>query len=178
MPRRFIKKFVPHPQKLRERWYFRMFGRHITDSRLWSTNRRAITAALGTSLAICFVPLPVHIPLAILIAIACRLNLPVIIAPLFVVNPLTVVPIYYFAYRVGTTLLDKPVHRFKFSLSWEWLQFGLGPMWKPFLFGCLVCALVFGLGGYFAFEGIWRFATVRRMRARRSAATAAATNDA
>ena len=73
----------------------------------------------------------------------------------------------------ATRLMNVPLAPggFAFELSWAWLQNGLGPVWKPFLVGCLVCAIVFGYGGYLALELIWRFVTVRRLRGRRGAGT-------
>lgn len=166
MPRRLIRKFVPHPDKLRKQWIFRVFGTRLTDMHLWATSRRAITGAFGTGIAICFVPLPVHMPLALLAALLWRLNLPVLVATVFIVNPVTVVPIYYAAYRVGAAAVGQAATGFAFQLSWDWLQNGLGPLWKPFLTGCLLCALVLGYAAYAGLELAWRLNTVRRMRAR------------
>ncbi|HEV7632181.1 MAG TPA: DUF2062 domain-containing protein [Steroidobacteraceae bacterium] len=170
MPRRLIRKFLPHPDTLHRRWYFRIFGSRIRDSRLWAVNRRSITAAFGTGLAICFLPLPLHLPLALLVAILLRLNVPVIMGTTLLVNPLTAVPIYYTAYRVGTFALGQSPGRFAFELSWDWLQNGLGPFWKPFLTGCMICALIVGYGGYLTFELIWRWRTLSRLRMKRDAA--------
>ncbi|MGH8261609.1 MAG: DUF2062 domain-containing protein [Steroidobacteraceae bacterium] len=154
------------------RWYLRVFGAHLTDPRLWSLQRRGVTAAFGAGLAICFVPLPVHLPLAVLVAIVWRLNIPCVVATTWIVNPFTMVPVYYVAYRVGTAIIGATPHAFGFSLSWDWLQHGLGPMWKPFLTGCLACAIACGLAGWLGFELIWRWNVVRRYRDRRAASTA------
>ena len=170
MPRRLIRKLSPHPDTLHSRWYFRIFGSRIRDSRLWAMNRRSITVAFGTGLAICFLPLPLHLPLALLVAMMLRLNVPVIMATTLLVNPLTAVPIYYTAYRVGTIALGLPEGGFAFELSWDWLQNGLGPFWKPFLTGCVICALVFGYGGYLVLELIWRWNILNRLRLKRDAA--------
>ena len=83
-------------------------------------------------------------------------------------NPLTVVPIYLLAYRVGTLLLGTPAGEFTFHFGWDWLANGLGSIWKPFLLGCLVCSVV---GGYLAWglmELLWRWSTINRLGARRS----------
>lgn len=167
MPRRIIRKFTPSPETLRKQWFFRMFGSTLADSRLWSLNRRAITLAVGTGLAICFVPLPIHFLLTIGAALIWRLNLPVLFATTYLMNPLTVVPMYYGAYRVGALLVGAPPGDFAFELSWDWLQNGLGPVWKPFLVGCLVCAVVLGFGAYATLELLWRWLTLRRLAQRR-----------
>ncbi len=172
MPRRLLKRFAPHPHVLASQWYLKAFGSHLTDPRLWSLQRRGVTAAFGAGLAICFLPLPVHTPLAALVAIVWRLNIACVIATTWIVNPFTMVPIYYIAYRVGTAVTGDAPHAFGFRLSWDWLQHGLGPMWKPFLVGCLVCAVVCGFGGWLVFELAWRWSVVRRYRDRRTASTA------
>ena len=167
MPRRLIRKLAPHPDTLRNRWFFRIFGSRLADMHLWSTSRRAITGAFGAGVAICFVPLPVHTLLAVAVALLWRLNLPVLVAAVFLVNPLTVVPVYYGAYRVGATILGQVATGFDFQLSWTWLHNGLGPVWKPFLVGCLICGVALGYAAYLGLELIWRWVTLRRRRARR-----------
>ncbi len=124
-------------------------------------------------LAICFIPLPVHMLVAGLIAIALRLNLPAIYGATLLVNPLTCVPIYYSAYRVGTTLLGIVPENFSFHLSWDWMQTGLQPVWKPFLLGCVACAIVVGLVGWLSLELIWRWRVTARYRTRHEVSPAA-----
>jgi uncharacterized protein len=171
MPRRLLKKLTPTPDSLRHRWFLRLFGTRVADPGLWSLQRRAVTGAFGAGLAICFVPLPVHLPVAALCAIVWRLNVPTIFATVFLVNPLTALPIYYAAYRVGAAALRETPRRFAFHPSWTWLQHGLGPAWKPFLIGCLICAVVAGFSGRIGLELLWRVRVVNRYRRRRGAST-------
>lgn len=172
MPRRLIKKLTPHARALQDRWYLRGFGKHFTDPCLWSLQRRGVTPAFGAGLAICFVPLPVHLPLALLVAVVWRLNIPTLVATTWLLNPVTMVPVYYFAYRVGATITGLTPHAFGFQLSWNWLEHGLGPMWKPFLVGCLACAILFGALGWLSLELLWRWRVVnRRYKVRRTASS-------
>ncbi len=157
---------------VRGRWYARPFAQWLGDTRLWSMQRRGITLAFGAGLAICFVPLPVHVPAALAVAALARVNVPVIVSTVFLVNPLTAVPVYYLAYRVGCLALGAPRDEFRFELSWDWLQHGLGPMWKPFLAGCLICAIGAGLLGWVLLELLWRRQVVKKYRARRGASSA------
>jgi hypothetical protein len=171
MPRRLLKKITPHPSKLQNRWFLRLFGSRVTDPGLWSLQRRSVTSAFGLGLAICFIPLPVHLPLAVLIAIVGRINVPTIVGTVFLVNPFTVVPVFYSAYRVGAAALQVPVRHFDFRMSFEWLQYGLGPVWKPFLVGCLICSAVAGLTGRIALDLFWRWQVRNRYRKRRESST-------
>ncbi len=143
----------------------------MTDPRLWSLQRRSVTGAFAAGLAICFVPLPVHLPLAVLVAILLRVNVPAILATVFLVNPLTVVPVYYTAYRVGTAVLGLEQQRFAFRFSFDWLQHGLGPMWKPFLVGCLLCSTIAATIGWISLEWLWRWRVRMKYRSRRETST-------
>ena len=125
-----------------------------------------MTAAFGIGLAVCFIPLPVHFVVASLLAVWLRLNIPVIYGTILLINPVTIVPVYYLAYRLGAFLLDLPPTGFAFQMSWDWLQNGLGPMWKPFLVGCLVCGVVGGVLGYMGLELAWRWRVASKYRAR------------
>ena len=144
----------------------RLFGSRIAHPGLWSLQRRSVTGAFAAGLAICFLPLPIHLPLAAFLAILLRLNLPTIVATVFLVNPLTVVPIYYTAYRVGAAVLGHTPQRFAFKLDFDWLQYGLGPVWKPFLLGCVICGAVAATLGWIALETLWRWRVRHRYRTR------------
>jgi uncharacterized protein (DUF2062 family) len=106
------------------------------------------------------------------VAVLARVNVPVILSTTFLVNPLTMVPVYYLAYRVGCLALGAPQGLFAFELSWDWLQHGLGPMWKPFLAGCALCGAMAGLLGWMLLELFWRRQVIKKYRARRGASSA------
>ena len=122
MPRQLLKRIVPPPHALQDRWFVRLFGKRISDPQLWTLHRRGVTYAFGAGLAICFIPLPVHLLTACTIAMIWRLNVPVICGTTFFLNPFTAVPVYYLAYRVGAALLHTPPHHFRFHPNWEWFR--------------------------------------------------------
>lgn len=167
MPRHLFVKFRPFAAKLRESRWVKVLGPKLIDPRLWSLNRRAITTAFGAGIAISFIPLPVHLPVGLIAAMVWHLNVPAMLGTLLLLNPFTVVPVYYAAYRVGTLLLGHAPGAFHFELSWAWLQNGLGSIWKPFLLGCLVCSVVCGYLGFRLLELAWRISTVNRFNTRR-----------
>ena len=92
----------------------------------------------------------------VLLAIWWRLNVAVAIAGSYFVNPFTVVPVYFTAYRVGACCCAITRSHFRFHFTWNWLEHGLGPAWKPFLLGCLVCGIITAFAGRFALEFVWR----------------------
>jgi uncharacterized protein (DUF2062 family) len=166
MPRRFLQKITPDPAALRALWFMQPFAERLSDPQLWALHRRNVTYAFGAGLAICFIPLPVHLATACAIALLWRLNLPVICGTTFLLNPFTAVPVYYIAYRVGAALLPEPRHHFHFVASWHWFTHGLAPVWKPFLLGCLVCAMVAAVTGWLTVEILWRCQVLARYRTR------------
>jgi uncharacterized protein len=174
MPRRLLKKICPSPGALQKRWYLRLFGDRIADPRLWTLHRRAVTSAFGFGLAISFIPLPVHFLAAAAIAVALRINLPAVYGTTLLVNPLTCMPVYYIAYRVGTTLLGISPESFHFHPSWTWFETSLQPVWKPFLLGCMACAVVTGLLGWLTLELVWRWRVTMKYRMRHEASASAA----
>ena len=170
MPRRLLKRLTPDPQSMQGRWFLRPFGARLSDPQLWTLHRRGVTYAFGVGLAICFVPLPVHLLLACTIAVLWRLNIPVAATTTLFVNPFTIAPLYYLAYRIGAALLHTPRQHFHFVASWHWLTHSLALVWRPFLLGCLVCAIAVGLTGWFVLELIWRWQVTSRYRSRHTAA--------
>jgi uncharacterized protein len=169
MTRRLLQKFLPDPQRLRDRWFLRPFESRLGDPRLWTLTRRGVTYAFGLGLAICFVPLPVHLLLACAVSVACGLNIPVAAGTTFLLNPFTAVPVYYFAYRIGAALLRLPRQHFHFVPHWRWFTHELIPVWRPFVLGCLVCAVVTGLLGFVLLELFWRWQVTSRYRTRHRA---------
>ena len=141
----------------------------LVNSRMAAEGRRPMCQ--DTGIAIAFIPLPIHLPAGLIAAMIWHLNVPTLVVTSTFVNPLTAVPVYYFAYRVGTLLLGQPAGSFGFEFSMRWLQDGLGITWKPFLLGCLVCAVVGGYGSYRLLELAWRISTMNRKSARRTAAS-------
>jgi uncharacterized protein (DUF2062 family) len=171
MPRLLFRKITPRRETLRNHWALKPFSRFFGDPRLWSLQRRTVTPAFGAGLAISFIPLPIHLPLAVLVAIFCRIHVPTIIVSLFVINPVTIVPAYYLAYRIGVIVTGASEKPFQFELSWEWVQHGLGPMWKPFLVGCGITGALVGLLVYALLDVLWRYNTRKRYRERAGATT-------
>jgi uncharacterized protein (DUF2062 family) len=166
MPRRLLQKLIPDPASLKGRWFLRPFGDRLVDPQLWTLHRRGVTYAFGLGLAISFIPFPGHMLLACMLGVLFRLNIPVACAATFVVNPFTIVPLYYCAYRVGAALLQEPRHHFHFVPSLHWLRHGLTPVWRPFFLGCLVCGIVTGFLGWLILEWVWRWQVRSRYRAR------------
>ena len=74
---------------------------------------------MGTLLA--FFPIPGQSVVGALIAMWLRCNLPITIAFVWLTNPVTIPPVFFFTYKVGTWVLQEPERIEGFRLSWDWL---------------------------------------------------------
>jgi len=145
----------------------RPFATWIDNPAYWSLNRRSVTRAFALGLFLAFVPLPIHALLATTLALLLRLNLPAAVVGTFLTNPVTMVPMFVFAYWVGCSLLAAPPDPFHFEMSWRWFTTQLVPIWKPFLLGCLVMGLAAAATGYILLGGLWHLTLVVKYHERK-----------
>lgn len=169
MPKKFIRRHMPNHHTIREHRHLRLFGTLLHDPNLFHLNRRSASGAFAVGLFVAFIPMPLQMLLAAAAAILFRVNLPISVALVWVTNPLTMPPMFYFAYLVGTWILGSPVHleQSSFELSVEWGRHELGLIWKPLLLGCFISGTVSALSGYFIVRGLWRVHLVRYYRGRK-----------
>lgn len=151
----------------RGRWYFAPFDHLLHDTRLWSIRRRTIVPAFSLGLFVAFMPVPGHVLIAALGALALRINIPVAAVTTFASNPLTVGPMFFFAYRLGRKLLALEPRPFRFELSLEWLTGQFLTMWQPLLLGCILLGSLAALIGYVVLDLLWRASLAEYLAARR-----------
>ncbi len=166
MPKETIKRFLPTPAKLRQIKSLAVLGEWIYEPNLWHINRNSASVAFFVGLFVAFIPLPSQMILASLLSVWLRCNLPLAVGLCWITNPLTIGPIFWFAYQLGALVMGVTAETAQFSISWEWLSTGLVAVWQPFLLGCLLCGFFFGSLGYFVVQGLWRWQVVQRWEAR------------
>jgi uncharacterized protein (DUF2062 family) len=169
MPKKFIRRYMPDHKAVKENRYLKVFGKLLHDPNLWHLNRRSASGAFGVGLFFAFWPVPFQMIFSTAVAIIFRVNLPLSVATVWITNPLTMPPIFYGAYLVGSTVLGTEVDRFTFELSWTWLAESLGTIGPAFLLGCAICSVFFGVLGYFSLDWVWRYSVMRAWKARKSA---------
>lgn len=167
MPRRFFRRFRVKRELFRGRWYFAPFDHLLHDPRLWSIRRRTVVPAVSLGLFVAFMPIPGHPLIAALGALALRINIAVAAVTTFVSNPLTVGPMFFFAYRLGRKLLDLEPRPFRFELSLDWLSGQFLTMWQPLLLGCVLLGSLAALVGYVVLDLLWRASISDYVAARR-----------
>ena len=156
MPREFLKKYSPSPKTIRENKALSCLGESIHQPSLWHMNRRTVAKAFAIGLFCAWIPMPLQTVIAALLAIYYRAHLPLSVALVFVTNPVTIPPMFYFAYRLGSLMLGMEPEAVPMDLSWEWLTTTLGQIWRPLLFGCLILGVLSSVAGYFIIHSLWR----------------------
>lgn len=175
MPRKFLNKLMPDRHtlhaRLHDKWYMRPFQALLHDPALWHINRHGSSGAFALGLFICCLPIPGHMVLAVLGALYWRFNLPIAVVSVWANNPLTIGAIYYFSYKLGTTILQLKPHPFPEHLSFSWLLSEFRHIWAPLWLGCILMGLLFAFAGYIGLRLAWsvsiRGRWLKRQRERR-----------
>ena len=168
MPKQFIKRITPNREVIRKQKHLRIFGELLHDANLWHINRRSSAGAFAIGLFVAFIPVPFQMVLAAGAAILFRVNLPLSVSLVWITNPLTIPPVFFFAYKVGTWFLGVPPCSESFNFTLEWFRNGgLESIWTPMLFGSLVCGTTSAILGYAVIRGLWRLHAIRQWQRRR-----------
>lgn len=160
---------MPDHEKIRSHKSLnKVFGTLLHDPNLLHLNRRSVSGAMAVGLFLAFVPLPIQMGLAAGIAILIRVNLPISVGLVWITNPVTIPPMFYFCYKLGTWVLGTPLLDFEFQLSWDWLVDELELIWKPFLLGCLIAGVTASTLGWASTRLLWRLHILKHLKQRKS----------
>lgn len=157
MPKKTLKSIMPSVARIREIKSLGFLGEWIYATNLWHLNRYSASTAFFVGLFVAFMPIPGQMPVAALLALLFRCNLPISVCLVWITNPVTMPALFFIAYKVGAIILDVPVTALEFELSYRWLSSRLADIWEPFLLGCLVSGLFCGCLGYFVISMAWRW---------------------
>ena len=156
MPKRLIRRYMPDPQKIKEHKSLQFLGDILHEPNLWHLNRHAVSKAFLVGIFVAFIPMPFQMVLAAALAVWFNCNLPISIALVWITNPLTMPPVFYFTYRVGTFLLNRDSVPVDFEFTVEWLSSKLVDVGVPLYVGSIVCGVMFGVIAYGLIQFLWR----------------------
>jgi uncharacterized protein (DUF2062 family) len=165
MPKRFLRRYLPTADQLRNIRGLGFIGEKLFDPELWHLSRRSVRMGLLVGMFSAWIPAP-QMPLACLGAVTLRCNLPLAAALCWISNPFTTPVMVFLAYSVGAGLMAQPALVLPSELSVAIVIEQVGAIGAPFLLGSVVCGLVSGLCSGLAIDLIWRVAVARRWRRR------------
>jgi len=170
MPKRLIKKITPDHHTVRSHKHLQIFGTLLHDPNLFHMNRRSISGAFAVGIFWAMIPMPLQMVAAAATAILVRVNLPLSIALVWITNPLTMPPIFYANYLIGTWLLSTPDMEKGFEVSMEWIAQSMDQIWQPLYVGSAVSGILFGILGYVIMRLMWRMHIITRFKEKRARA--------
>lgn len=153
MPRKLIRKYMPDEAALRNHKHLSWLGSHLHDPSLWHLTRRSVSRAFLVGIFCAFIPLPMQMLIAAVLAVIARSNIPISVGLVWLTNPITMPPIFYFTYQIGSFILNTPPLELEFT--YEALSRDLGHIWWPLLTGSLICGTVLNTAGYFLINTFW-----------------------
>jgi uncharacterized protein (DUF2062 family) len=164
--KRWLKRITPDRHQISSQRHLKIFGTLLQDPNLWHLNRRSVSGAVAIGLFVMYLPPMGQMVLAAAAAVLLRVNLPISVALVWLTNPITIPPMYYFSYLVGSWILGQPTAAFQvdFWLEWRnWLE-----VVAPLTVGGLVCGTICSVTGYMATQALWRWNLMRQIRRRKA----------
>ena len=161
MPKKFMKRYLPSPEKVRQMKSLNFLGDIVREPNLWHINRHSVARAFLIGVWFCFIPMPFQMLASALFAIWLNANLPLAVALVWISNPVTMPLIFYFNYKLGSWMLSRPLLDFEFSPSLAWVSERLLDIGIPLYLGSLVVATVSACFAYLIIQLLWR----RKVRA-------------
>jgi hypothetical protein len=181
MPRKFFKRYMPSAEKVREMRALHLFGDALFHPALWHLNRRSAAGGVAVGMFCGLIPGPLQMLGAGIAAVLFRVNLPAALLTTLYTNPITIVPLYMLAYKLGSLVLGAgggrppvPPPQWQWSAQMESIRalgewaLGLG---APLALGVLLLASLLSTSGYVIVRVLWnihlRHAWLARRRRRR-----------
>ena len=155
----------------RIRW-LRPIAHRVLLPQLWRFHRRSVSRGVALGVFVGVIIPVAHTFVAALLALPAKANVPVAALTTFIANPLTIPPIWYSAYWLGTWLLHggAPVGRGLVPApidSWRgWFHWLLSNAAPATATGLVVIAVLGSAVGYLLASFGWRWWTARKWRTR------------
>lgn len=169
MPRKLFKRLLPDPTKIKENRWLSVLGSAVHNAELWHLTRRSVAGAFFIGVFCAFLPIPLQTVLAGFLAIIFKRNFPLAVVLVFITNPLTMPPIYYFNYWLGSLILNEPSIYQTLNLDdlWVWLAVNFNQIGKPLIIGSVVAGLIFGLLSFLTVHLFWSWSVKSKWKKRR-----------
>ncbi len=180
MLRKYLRRVLPSHQSILDNRYIARFGHRLQHHNLWHLHRRSVAGGVAAGLFAGLIPgsNPVQFAAGTLLAIAFKVNLPLSTLVTLYSNPLTIVPLYWLAFKLGQLVLwqdNGELPAMAMGLEGkgftEWFPTALNwitSVGKPLLIGLPLLAIALALIGYFVTDWAWRLGVMWQWRQRKN----------
>jgi uncharacterized protein (DUF2062 family) len=163
--KKWLKKWMPTESSVQHSKKLKGLHAFFDHPELWKYNCQSVARGVAAGLASSVIP-GVQVFYAAGLVILFRGNLPVAMVCTLVSNPLTVIPITYFIYQVGISIIGNGnsqlvIHEMNWDFSslsafWDSMMMWLVQFGKAFLIGAPIVSFALGVIGYFGTILIWK----------------------
>ncbi len=98
-------RYLKHPRRLKDNAMLRWFSSHFLNKRVWKPTQHTFAGGMAVGFFVTVQLFPGQMPLAVVLAAAFRVNIPIALAVCWLSNPATFVPIGMVEKEVGEWLL-------------------------------------------------------------------------
>ena len=160
--RAWIRRHIPSRETIDSYRVLRPFAKQLRHPELWHMNAKSVPRAVALGLGVGVIIPFMHVIIAVILAIPVRANVAIAGAFTLVVNPITIPPMYYAAYRIGSwelhheALGPDPAAAQEASSEIARMLFWLHHASGPIALGILTIALSAAISGYVVSALIWR----------------------
>ena len=171
----WVARHIPSRDTVDQNRLLRPFARHLSKPELWKMHRRSVPRGVALGLGIGIIIPFMHTLLAALLAIPLRANVTIAAAFTLLINPLTIPPVYYLAYRMGLwelhadAAVTNPAAAQHFSGELSRILFWVHEASGPIALGVITLAVTATVAGYFLAALLWRLWLVGKVRRKRLA---------
>jgi uncharacterized protein (DUF2062 family) len=181
MPRKYLRKVLPSHSAILSRRELRWLSPWLGHHNLWHVNRHSVAGGVAVGAFAGLIPGPFQMLGAALISSVLRVNLPVAVFTTLYTNPITIVPLYIAAFKLGQFATRSQTSALpSFDFDWQssnWLA-AIPAFWHwfaalgtPLLVGLILLASLLSAVSYFAVQGLWRWHVLRQWRKRQQRRT-------
>ena len=154
-----LKKYSPKRENINLGW----LNKHLTDPELWKWNKKSIAKGLAIGLFCAFLPVPIHILLAGILAVTFSANILLSLLVVWVNNPITIVPIFYFTYKLGASIIGVEMDP-EFEFSFGYLMDNFWSATLALWVGGLITSITASTLGYFSVISIYKYKALKRVK--------------
>lgn len=165
MPKKLLTKILPNPNYIRNHKNLRFLRKFSKSPALWSVTRRPVSKGVFIGLFVMWVPLPFQMLYAATLAIYFKANLPISVALVWITNPLTIPPMFYFSYLLGTKIIEKDI--VLKDNDFDSLIKILPAIWEPLWVGSLSLSVISAISGYLVIRIVWKLSILLKLKKKR-----------
>lgn len=175
----WLRKWIASSKMLQEHPSLARVHHSMSHPAFWSFNRHTAAPAVAIGVGIMFLPLPLQMLWAVMLAIYFKANIPIAVSITWLNNPFTFIPLNFFIFTAGNHLLmwiekskpSPPPPTWALSPTIDQVFSWLLSLGKPYFVGLIFLVGIGSFLGYVFTACLWRISISIAWKSRRSSSS-------